>query len=113
MQLHYESDAQAKAAAQHLIDRFCQVNGGTPTPISAQITGHQLGGACMGMVCDDYGRIKGHPSLYVVDGALIPGSSTCVNPALTIAAIAERCLENILATDLSPTEGGASSAVHK
>jgi cholesterol oxidase len=106
VQLHYESDEQAKEAAQHLIDRFCQVNGGTPTPISAQITGHQLGGACMGMVCDGYGRIKGHPALYVVDGALIPGSSTCVNPALTIAAIAERCLENILATDLSPTEGG-------
>jgi cholesterol oxidase len=69
-------------------------------PIASQTTGHQLGGACMGQVCDDCGRVEGHSHLYVVDGALIPGSSTCVNPALTIAAIAERCLERILAEDI-------------
>jgi len=43
--------------------------------------------------------VNGHPRLYVIDGALIPGSSTCVNPALTIAALAERCLEVIVAHD--------------
>jgi cholesterol oxidase len=54
----------------------------------------------MGTVCDLEGRVAGHPNLYVVDGALLPGSSTCTNPALTIAAIAERSLERIIATDL-------------
>ena len=54
----------------------------------------------MGTVCDLEGRVAGHPHLYVVDGALLPGSSTCTNPALTIAAIAERCLERIIASDI-------------
>jgi len=36
----------------------------------------------MGKVCDLEGRVSGHPQLYVVDGALLPGSSTCTNPAL-------------------------------
>jgi cholesterol oxidase len=74
-------------------------NGGDISPISAQITGHQLGGACLGTVCDDYGRVNGQPRLYVIDGALIPGSSTCVNPALTIAGLAERCLDAITTHD--------------
>ncbi|ELR98756.1 GMC oxidoreductase [Gloeocapsa sp. PCC 73106] len=101
IELHFESDEKAKEAAQHLLERMSEVNGGDISPISAQITGHQLGGACMGMVCDDKGRVQGHPHLYVVDGALIPGSSTCVNPALTIAGIAERCLEHLIKEDLN------------
>lgn len=102
IQLHYDSDEKAKAAAQYLAAQLSEVNGGEILPISAQTTGHQLGGACMGQVCDDCGRVIGHPHLYVVDGALIPGSSTCVNPALTIAAIAERCLDRLLAEDIQP-----------
>jgi cholesterol oxidase len=50
----------------------------------------------MGKVCDSYGRVVGKKGLYVVDGALLPGSSTCMNPALTIAAVAERALETII-----------------
>jgi hypothetical protein len=57
------------------------------------LTAHPLGGATVGTVCDLHGRVKGHPGLYVVDGALIPGSSGLFNPSLTIAALAERCLE--------------------
>ena len=29
----------------------------------------------MGRVCDFFGRVKGHPGLYVVDAAFIPGST--------------------------------------
>ena len=50
----------------------------------------------MGSVCDSYGRVNGKKGLYVLDGSLIPGSSTYMNPALTIAAIAERAMQTIL-----------------
>jgi cholesterol oxidase len=60
------------------------------------ITGHPLGGAVLGKVCDYYGRVKGYKGLYVVDGAMIPGSTGAVNPSFTIAALAERCLERII-----------------
>jgi cholesterol oxidase len=55
-----------------------------------------LGGAVMGKVCDSYGRVFGYQGLYVVDGALIPGSAACSTPSLTIAALAERCMDKIL-----------------
>jgi cholesterol oxidase len=61
---------------------------------------HPLGGAVIEEACDLYGRIIGYQGLYVVDGALIPGSTACANPALTIAAMAERCMERIIAEDM-------------
>ena len=54
----------------------------------------------MGKVCDTFGRVERYPGLYVVDGALIPGSTACCNPSFTIAAIAERCMDEILAKDI-------------
>jgi len=65
-----------------------------------QSTGHPLGGATMGRVCDFFGRVKRHRGLYVVDAAFIPGSAGLVNPSLTIAALAERSLEEIIAKDI-------------
>ncbi len=78
------------------------------TPISA----HPLGGCAMGDsvdcgVTDDCGRVWSadtgcaHPGLYVVDGALVP-TSLAVNPSLTIAALAERAAEMLLASELAP-----------
>jgi len=49
---------------------------------------------------DNYGRLPEYPGLYVMDGSLIPGS-TGVNPFVTITALAERNIEQIIATDLS------------
>lgn len=59
-------------------------------------TAHPLGGAVLGKVTDAYGRVKGHPGLYVMDGALMPGSVGAVNPSLTISALAERNIEAII-----------------
>lgn len=61
-------------------------------------TAHPLGGAVLGRATDHYGRVKGYPRLYVMDGAGIPGSTGSVNPVLTIAALAERNIEHIIAT---------------
>lgn len=65
--------------------------------VAAPTTAHPLGGAVMGMACDLDGRVLGYQAqgLYVVDGALIPGSTAACNPALTIAATAERSMEKI------------------
>jgi cholesterol oxidase len=63
-------------------------------------TAHPLGGATIGAVCNQFGRVRGYQGLYVVDGALIPGSAGCVNPSLTIAALAERNVEHIIDRDI-------------
>ncbi len=63
-------------------------------------TFHALGGAVIGKVCDAYGRVLGQRGLYVNDGALIPGSTACVNPSLTIAALAERNIDHIISNDV-------------
>ncbi|MFF7203704.1 GMC oxidoreductase [Streptomyces sp. NPDC008141] len=63
------------------------------------LTYHPLGGAVLNKATDNYGRLHGHPGLYVIDGALIPGN-TSVNPFVTITALAERNIERIIAADL-------------
>ncbi|MEV3858962.1 GMC oxidoreductase [Streptomyces sp. NPDC050095] len=63
------------------------------------LTYHPLGGAVLNKATDNYGRLHGYSGLYVIDGALIPGNTT-VNPFVTITALAERNIENIIATDL-------------
>ncbi|NUK86313.1 GMC oxidoreductase [Streptomyces lunaelactis] len=63
------------------------------------LTYHPLGGAVLNKATDNYGRLHGHPGLYVIDGSLIPGN-TSVNPFVTITALAERNIEKIIATDL-------------
>lgn len=63
-------------------------------------TFHPLGGAVIGKVCDSFGRVLGQPGLYVNDGALIPGSTACANPSLTIAALAERNMDHLVRTDV-------------
>ncbi|MGW0870987.1 GMC oxidoreductase [Streptomyces sp. NPDC002740] len=63
------------------------------------LTYHPLGGAVLNKATDNYGRLHGHPGLYVIDGALVPGN-TSVNPFVTITALAERNIEEIIATDL-------------
>jgi cholesterol oxidase len=64
------------------------------------ITVHPLGGAPMGShpaagVCDGYGEVYGFPGLYIADGAALPGP-VGANPALTIAALADRLATRIL-----------------
>ncbi len=66
----------------------------------APTTWHALGGACMGTVCDLEGRVKDQPGLYVLDGALIPGTTAACNPSMTIAAVAERAMDSIVANDI-------------
>jgi cholesterol oxidase len=64
--------------------------------LGAPITAHVLGGAVIGAtpdegVIDAYHRVYSEPGLYVVDGAAV-SANPGTNPALTIAAQAERAL---------------------
>ena len=56
-------------------------------------TAHILGGACLGEnedvgVINENFELYNYPGMYVVDGSVIP-SNLCVNPSLTITALAE------------------------
>lgn len=63
-------------------------------------TVHPLGGCPMGEtsatgLVDSWGRVFGHPKLYVSDGAILP-SAVGINPSLTIAAMSDRVAQGIL-----------------
>lgn len=75
------------------------------------ITVHPLGGAPMGRhpyegVVDQWGRAFGVDGLWVVDGSVMPGP-TGPNPALTIAAFADRAIEHALETPMSSSTSAA------
>jgi cholesterol oxidase len=70
-------------------------------PLGKFITVHPLGGCPMADdpragVVDDAGKVHGHEGLYVLDGSIVP-TALGVNPSKTIAALAERGVEQLLA----------------
>ncbi|MFX0580222.1 GMC oxidoreductase [Nocardia nepalensis] len=67
-----------------------------PWEADASFTPHPLGGAVIGRATDPYGRVRGYRGLYVMDGAAVPGSTGTANPSLTISALAERNVEEII-----------------
>jgi cholesterol oxidase len=70
-------------------------------PLGKFITVHPLGGCPMSDdpgsgVTDHRGRVHGYEGLYVLDGSIVP-TALGVNPSKTIAALAERGVEHLLA----------------
>jgi cholesterol oxidase len=77
---------------------FYALDGG---PLSTFTTVHPLGGCPMADdpahgVVDDAGRVHGHPGLHVLDGSIVP-TALGVNPSKTIAALAERGADRLVA----------------
>jgi cholesterol oxidase len=66
--------------------------------LGSRNTYHPLGGLVMGRATDFGGKVAGYQNLFCVDGALLPGTACLANPALTITANAERCLDLFLAS---------------
>ena len=97
----------SRRAMKSFVDRLNEANGGVleqfwyfgGTGYGDDFTYHPLGGAVYNIASDQYGRLKGYKNLYCNDGAAMPGFSACANPALTIAALAERAIEKIIAED--------------
>lgn len=104
-ELHPESVRAGKAAQARAV-QWMYASGATrvwqhPEPITADLTGgqHQAGTARMGTdpatsVTDPYGRVHGHPRLWVIDGSLHVTNGG-VNPVLTILALGYRCAEEL------------------
>jgi cholesterol oxidase len=70
-------------------------------PLGKYVTVHPLGGCPMSDdpvagVVDDAGKVHGYGGLYVLDGSIVP-TAIGVNPSKTIAALAERGVEKLLA----------------
>ncbi|MBW6440148.1 NAD(P)-binding protein [Actinoplanes hulinensis] len=68
--------------------------------LGSRNTYHPLGGLVMGKATDFTGKVAGYQNLYCVDSALLPGSACLANPALTVTANAERCLDEFLAANV-------------
>ncbi|MCD0450491.1 FAD-binding protein [Actinocorallia sp. API 0066] len=104
--LHWPSlDGRIRAlstAVDRTLGRINTANPGTWTLASTPaITAHSLGGAVLGRATNGFGELVGQPRLYVVDSSLIPGSTGSVPPALTVTALADRCVQGILAERLT------------
>ncbi len=101
--LHWPKDGDSAIQQRHIGPAAHRIAAGgllTDTNAILPSTWHPLGGACMNSVCDLDGRVLGQRGLYVLDGALLPGNSAACNPSMTIAAVAERALENIVKDDV-------------
>jgi cholesterol oxidase len=96
------TDTRVLNAATSFVNTLQKTNPGDFTEyfsvaMPPALTAHPVGGATMGRVCDQYGRVYGYPGLYIVDGAIVPGGSVGgVNPSFTIAALAERSMQKIV-----------------
>lgn len=95
-----------RKTTSYFINSLNKANIGTPAHmlfdkgVAEDICYHPLGGLTLGHSTNAYGALKGAKNLYVVDSSLIPGTIG-VNPFLTITAIAEYCMENIIKNDFS------------
>ena len=93
-------NANSRQAIMNSLDKITAQSGGSS--LNADALGglaiwHPIGGVTMNQACDgDTGEIYGQDNIFVVDGAVMPGSTAAANPSLTIAANAERMMDNIL-----------------
>lgn len=101
--LYWPSNGDA-GIAEHIRERIVKIAGPGGRIVNTNkivnSTWHSLGGACMGLVCDLEGRVMGQRGLYVLDGALIPGTTCAANPSMTIAAVVERALDRLVRHDV-------------
>jgi cholesterol oxidase len=101
---------ESEATIEAIVDthrRFARATGGLPiVPLTWTggrdlVTPHPLGGCAMGTspergVVSHAGEVLGYRNLYVADGAIVP-TALGLNPAKTIAALAERIAALIVA----------------
>jgi cholesterol oxidase len=96
----FDANAPSREAYGAVMQEMADAGGGTVIGEdqlgAAAAIWHPLGGAVMGHACSELGEVHGQPNLYVLDGSLLPGSSAAANPSLTIAANAERIMDQLV-----------------
>lgn len=115
-------------AAENQVKRIMLANGlatiaqGWTFDVLGVVTSHPMSSVRMGdapqtSALDGNHELRGHPGLFVTDASALPGA-LCVNPSLTIAALAERAVPVIMARARScgvavsygaPAPGGATA----
>jgi cholesterol oxidase len=93
--LYERAEAAARRMAKTLGGRYLD-----PLRLLRPITVHPLGGCAMSRdaehgVVDPYGHVHGVPNLSIADGSVLPGP-VGINPALTIAALADRHARDLM-----------------
>ena len=115
-----EADAEVKDILER--DGLARVRPWTNDVVGAY-TVHPLSSCRIGddpatSALDDRHELRGHPGIFVTDSSAVPGALT-VNPALTIAALAERAVPAIVSAARergisvsygAPAPDGATSA---
>lgn len=109
LQLNWESNGmdQPKEAMENFIAKMNEANNSELDTsfiregVSNKFTYHPLGGVVMEKASDNYGRLRGYKNLYAIDGSMLPGNCALVNPTLTIAALAERSMDEIIKNDFN------------
>ena len=104
---HDAGQEKVNAALLETLAKLNKANGGFTTTlltylrsqVKDDICYHALGGCVLGKASDFFGRVQGYQGLYVNDSSMMPGASGCCNPAMTISALAERNIAEILRTD--------------
>ncbi|WP_424530114.1 FAD-dependent oxidoreductase [Sphaerisporangium viridialbum] len=92
-----EADAEVKDILER--DGLAEVAAWTNDVVGAY-TVHPLASCRIGddpatSALDDRNELRGHPGIFVTDGSAVPGALN-VNPAMTIAALAERAIPGIV-----------------
>lgn len=87
----------ARAALGEMVDRLDDALPDRKALLTSQLlTSHSLGGAVLSDHTQASGQLTGIPGLFVMDSSLIPGSTGGVPPALTVTALADRCVTTAL-----------------
>jgi choline dehydrogenase-like flavoprotein len=92
--------AESDASIRHIIEKdgIGKHLDWTATPNT--LSAHPLASCRVGdnptrSACTPHHELRGHPGIYVTDGSAVP-TSLCVNPSLTIAAMAERASPHLV-----------------
>ena len=96
--INWNSDVATPSALarRDSFQRLVGQNSGAEISFISGTIWHPLGGTPMNDACDELGQLYGYENLFVIDGSLLPGSAATDNPALTIAANAERIMASLV-----------------